>query len=98
MKEELLGELKAIDRSGFGHADQLAADLLIYQWENDLRLSVFKQWQMPISSIGGPQVWLPQMGDRVLMKTPKHRRDYLTRLKRVPILIGDHIENMRARD
>ena len=93
--EELLGELKAIDRSGFGHADQLAADLLMYQWENDLRLGAFKQWQMPVSSIGGPQVWLPQMGDQVLMQTPKHQQDYLTRLKRVPIFIGDQIDNMR---
>ncbi len=95
VKKSLLEELRGIDRSGFGVRDHLAADLLVYQWENDLRLSAFKRWQMPVSSIGGPQVWLPQMGDRVLMQTPKHRRDYLTRLKRVPILIGDQIDNMR---
>ncbi len=94
-KRGLLSDLKALDRSGFNHADQLAAELLIYQWEKDLRLSAFKQWQIPITSISGPQVWLPQLGDRVVMQTAKHRQDYLTRLKRVPILIGDQIDNMR---
>ncbi|MCA9276434.1 MAG: DUF885 domain-containing protein, partial [Phycisphaerales bacterium] len=92
---ELLEELKGMDRSGFGERDQLAADLLIYQWEQELRLSAFKQWQMPVNSIGGPQVWLPQMGDSVPLRTRKHFEDYLTRLKRVPIAVGDAIDNMR---
>ena len=50
---------------------------------------------MPITSISGPQIWLPQMGNQVPMQTAKHREDYLTRLKRVPILIGDEIDDMR---
>ncbi|MBL4698303.1 MAG: DUF885 domain-containing protein [Phycisphaerales bacterium] len=95
IKRGLLADLKALDRTGFVHADQLAAELLIYQWEKDLRLSAFKQWQVPITSISGPQVWLPQMSNRVPMQTDQHRKDYLTRLKRVPIYIGDQIDNMR---
>jgi uncharacterized protein (DUF885 family) len=92
---ELLEELRGMDRSGFSEQDQLAADLLIYQWDQELRLSTFKQWQMPVNSIGGPQVWLPQMGDSVPLRTRKHYEDYLTRLKRVPIAVGDAIDNMR---
>lgn len=94
-QRDLLRDLKALDRSGFSDQDNLAADLLIYQWEQDLRLAAYKQWQTPVSSIGGPQVWLPQLGSRVPMQTAQHRKDYLTRLKRVPIMIGDHIDNMR---
>jgi uncharacterized protein (DUF885 family) len=91
----LLDELKLLDRSGFSHADTLDADLLIYQWTQNERMAGFKRWEMPVSSISGPQVWLPQMGDRVPMRTTKHRKDYLTRLKRIPIMIGDEIDNMR---
>ncbi len=94
-KQALFDELKAMDRAGFSDADVLDADLLAYQWQNDLRLAEFKRWQMPISSINGPQVWLPQMGERVIMQSTKHRQDYLTRLKRIPIMIGDQIDNMR---
>ncbi len=92
---KLLAELRAIDRSGFSDVDHLDADLLVYQWENDARLSAYKLWQMPITSISGPQVWLPQMGGQVPMQTEQHRKDYLTRLKRIPIMIGDQIDNMR---
>ena len=91
----LLSELRSIDRSGFSDQDELDADLLIYQWEQNQRLDSFKTWQMPVSSIGGPQVWLPQMGDQVPMRTAKHHQDYLTRLKRVEIMISDEIDNMR---
>ncbi len=94
-KQVLLDELKTMDRAGFTQADTIDADLLIDQWTNDLRLAEFKRWQMPITSISGPQVWLPQMGERIIMQTPKHRKDYLTRLKRIPIMIGDQIDNMR---
>ena len=92
---ELLDELRSIDRSGFTDRDHLSADLLIYQWEQGQRLAQYKQWQMPVTSIGGPQVWLPQMGDSVPLITREHYADYLTRLKRVPIVVGDHIDNMR---
>ena len=94
-KRALLSDLQALDRSGFSIADTTDAEILIYQWTNDLRLAEFKPWQMPITSISGPQIWLPQMGNQVPMQTAKHREDYLTRLKRVPILIGDEIDNMR---
>lgn len=92
---ELLDELRALDRSDFSDRDHLSADLLIYQWEQDHRLAAYKRWQMPVTSIGGPQVWLPQMGDSVPLITRQHYADYLTRLKRVPIVVGDHMDNMR---
>ncbi len=90
-----LEELRGIDRSGFSDADHLAADLLIYQWKQDLRLAPFKSWQKPVTSIGGPQVWLPQLGDQVPTRTREDLANYLTRLKRVPIAVGDAIDNMR---
>ncbi len=90
-----LEELKALDRSGFSAADHLAADLLIYQWDQDQRLAKYKGWQMPVNSIGGPQVWLPQMGDQMPTQTREDLTNYLTRLKRVPIAVGDAIDNMR---
>lgn len=90
-----LEELKALDRTGFSAADLLAADLLVYQWEQNQRLAQYKDWQMPVNSIGGPQVWLPQMGDQMPTQTRGDLTNYLTRLKRVPIAVGDAIDNMR---
>tara|TARA_R110002072_G_scaffold42064_10_gene117897 strand:+ start:31710 stop:33608 length:1899 start_codon:yes stop_codon:yes gene_type:complete len=95
-RRNMLARLKGLDRDGFSERDHLAADLLINQWETEQRLAAIKPWQQPISSISGPQVWLPQMGDRVPMMTRQHREDYLTKLKRIPIVIGDQMDNMRA--
>ncbi len=91
----LLDDLAGLDRTGFSERDVLAADLLAYQWRQDLALAKYKPWQTPVNSVAGPQVWLPQIGDQVSTETRQNLADYVTRLKRVPIVVGDAIDNMR---
>ncbi len=95
-ERSLLEDLQSLDRSGFSPADETDYDMLVYVLSNNQHRARFKSFQTPISSISGPQIWLPQMGSRLPMTTQKHREMYLTRLKRVDILIGDHMDNMRA--
>jgi uncharacterized protein (DUF885 family) len=95
-ERELLAELRSLDQSQFSEADRTDFDLLQYQLSTNQQRAKFKSFQTPITSIGGPQIWLPQMGSRLPMSTQSHREMYLTRLKRVDIHIGDHIDNMRA--
>ncbi len=92
----LLAELRALDQTGFSEADRTDYDLLQYQLSTNQDRAKFKSFQTPITSISGPQIWLPQMGSRLPMSTKAHREMYVTRLKRVDIQIGDHIDNMRA--
>ena len=84
-----------LNPNNFSEADRLDADLLRYTLNRELLGAPLKRWQMPVSSQGGPQVWLPQLSDRLPMQTEKHRADYLQRLKQIPIVIGDTIDNMR---
>ncbi len=88
-------ELAAMDRSAFTEEDNLDADLLLYQFGLAIEAAALKRWQMPVSSLGGPQVWLPQLGDRVPLTKPEHRDDWVKRLRQVPTAIGDAIDNMR---
>jgi len=88
-------ELAAMDRSTFTEEDQLDADLLLYQFDVQLEAATLKRWQMPVNALDGPQVWLPQMGDRVPLNKPRHYDDWVDRLKQVPTAIGDAIDNMR---
>lgn len=88
-------EIERLPRNRFSPADQLDADLLIYELDRQIAGFPFKSWQMPVNSQGGPQVWLPQLSGQLPMRTDKHRRDYLQRLKQVPLVVGDTIENMR---
>lgn len=87
--------IATLDPSGFSEADRLDADLMRYDLNRQLLGVPLKRWQMPVSSQGGPQVWLPQLAGRLPMRTDKHRADYLQRLKQIPIVIGDTIDNMR---
>ncbi len=91
-----LRELRTLDQSGYTQSDQVDHDLLEYVLTTNQNQARFKGFQTPLSSISGPQIWLPQMGARLPMTTQTHREMYLTRLKRIDILIGDHIDNMRA--
>lgn len=88
-------DLERLPRTGFTEADHLDADLLVFDLDRQIAGARFRDWQTPISSQGGPQVWLPQLSAQLPMRTDAHRRDYLTRLKQVPIVVGDTIENMR---
>ncbi len=95
-ERELLDQLRSLDQSGFSEADRTDFDLLQYELSVNQQRAKYKSFQTPITSIGGPQIWLPQMGSRLPMSTQAHKEMYLTRLKRVDIQIGDHIDNMRA--
>jgi uncharacterized protein (DUF885 family) len=88
-------ELERLPRTDFTEADHLDADLLVFELDRQIAGARFRGWQTPVNSQGGPQVWLPQLSAQLPMRTDKHRRDYLTRLKQVPIVVGDTIENMR---
>jgi len=95
-ERDLLADLQRLDKSGYSAADQTDFDLLEYRLMTSIERSKFKSFQTPITSISGPQIWLPQMGSRMPMTTRTHGAMYIQRLKRIDILIGDHIDNMRA--
>ncbi len=84
-----------IDPRGFSESDRLDADLLRYDLNRQLLGAPLRRWQMPVSGQSGPQVWLPQLSGRLPMQSDRHRADYLQRLRQVPIIIGDTIDNMR---
>lgn len=88
-------QLEALPRSGFSEPDHLDAGLLTHELDAQIAGAPFRVWQMPVNNLNGPQVWLPQLAGRLPMATDKHRRDYLQRLKQIPIVIGDTIDNMR---
>ncbi|MGJ8636733.1 MAG: DUF885 domain-containing protein [Phycisphaerales bacterium] len=95
-QRELLAELRSLDQSGYSDADRTDFDLVQYQLMTSINQSKYKSHQIPVTSISGPQVWLPQMGSRLPMRTQEHRAMYVQRLRQIDVLIGDHMDNMRA--
>lgn len=95
-ESRLLDDLRKLDQSSYSEADRTDFDLIQYRLMTSIAQSKYKGFQTPISSISGPQIWLPQMGSRLPMTTQKHREMYVQRLRGVDVLIGDHMDNMRA--
>ncbi|MFT5424761.1 MAG: hypothetical protein ACI89L_002561 [Phycisphaerales bacterium] len=87
--------LASIDRSGFSPADHLDADLLLYQLDQWINAIPLMRWQMPVSSMNGPQVWLPQMGRSTPLTKDRHYTDYVAKLGQVETRLTDAMTNMR---
>ncbi len=96
IQRDLLDSLNALDTADFTSADQLDHDLMRYTLEQALESAKLKPWQTPISSISGPQIWLPQMGSQLPTRTRQQKHMYVLRLRRVEIHIAEHMDNMRA--
>jgi uncharacterized protein (DUF885 family) len=92
---ELRAELAGIDASGFSEADRLDAEIVAFQLDEWLAAAAFERWQMPITSMGGPQVELPQLADQVPMTRDRHVSDYLNRLSLVRTQLVDAMTAMR---
>ncbi len=91
-----LNRLLALDRSAFTPEDTLDARLLEHELREAIDRDPFRLEQLPIDQRSGPQIWLPQMADRLPFLEPRHQFDYVARLEQVAGQIDQHITNMRA--
>ncbi|MFG0306254.1 MAG: DUF885 domain-containing protein [Phycisphaerales bacterium JB040] len=92
---ERKAELEGMDRAGFSEADHLSADLILDELTRWLASAHLKTWQMPVDSLSGPQIWLPQMGQGATLTEDRHYTDYVTKLGQVETQLTDATENMR---
>jgi len=97
--QQFLRRLEAIERldsGSFSEMDRIDAALLRWELELALKEGAFKPEQIPVDTRWGPQLWLPQMHERLPMSKPKHRADYAARLEAIPRYIDNVISHMRA--
>jgi uncharacterized protein (DUF885 family) len=90
-----LRRLEAIDAAGLGEADRTDAALLRYDLTRQLDGARFHREQLPISSLAGPHVDLPQMWQSLRFSRPRDYTDYASRLEKVPGLIRQQVRQMR---
>jgi uncharacterized protein (DUF885 family) len=90
-----LARLRALDRASFSEADHLDADLLEYTLSLAIEGAAWHEEQMPIDSLSGPHVWLPQLGDQIPLRTEAHLADFAARLKIMGMQIDQQIAQMR---
>lgn len=93
---ERLARLRSMERGNWTEADFIEAGVLEFELESGVRSAAFSPEQKPIDARSGPQVWLPQLADRLSFVEAKDYADFAARLEAMPGHIDDHIANMRA--
>lgn len=76
--------------------DVLDLRLLLYDLSMHIAGTRFKREQMPVTAMSGPQVWLPQLADRVPFTEAPHYEDFTSRLEAMPVLLDQYVAQMRA--
>ncbi len=92
---ERLARLNALDASSMAEMDAVDAGLLRYELSVALEMAELHNEQMPINSLEGPHISLPQICDTIPLRTPQHLADYASRLEKMGVYVDQSVEQMR---
>ena len=93
--KNFLKRFKAIDTTGFPEQERLNKVLMIRALEEQVDISKFEDWLMPVTQFGGIHLDLPQFVQLIPFDTVKDYDDYVARLKQIPGQIDGTIVLMR---
>jgi uncharacterized protein (DUF885 family) len=91
-----LARLKAISTTGFAEQDALSHEVLTRSLEQRIDNYGFKEYEMPLSQMDGPQVGLADLPLAVPLDSVKHYEDYVARLHQIPRVFSQTEEVLRA--
>ena len=95
MSRKFLARFEAIDTTGFPEQEQLSQALMVRDLKQQLDFSQFKEWEMPVTQMNGPPVEAPQLVALLAFTNVKDYEDYIVRLRKLPKVMDDTIDNMR---
>jgi uncharacterized protein (DUF885 family) len=93
---EFLSRFEAVDTTGFPEQEALNKTLMVRGLKEQLEGARFKNWEMPVSQMGGIHIDTPQIVSLLPFASLKDYDDYIARLKQLPRLFEQVTANMRA--
>ncbi len=94
--ESFLARLKAIGTQGFTEQDSLSHELMIRALQRRIDDYGFKDYEMPVNQMDGPQLRLADLPLSVPFDSVKHYEDYIARLHQIPRVFAETEEVLRA--
>jgi uncharacterized protein (DUF885 family) len=94
--EAWLARLKAIPVTGFGEQDRLSHQVLERSLEQRIANYGFKEYEMPVNQMNGPQTGLADLPLSAPLDSVKHYEDYIARLHQIPRVFTQTEEVLRA--
>jgi uncharacterized protein (DUF885 family) len=92
---DFLARFEAIDASGFPEQEALNKTLMVRGLKEQLDNAPFKNWEMPVSQMGGIHIDFPQFVSYLQFTTIKDYDDFTERLRQLPHLFDQVTKNMR---
>src|SRR6202166_3846364 len=90
-----LDRFQAVDTTGFSEQEALNKQLMVRDLQIGLEGARFKPWEMPVNQFSGIHIEAPQLVSILSFENVKDYEDYITRLKLLPVLFDQTIEQMR---
>ena len=91
-----LARLKAIPVKGFAEQDRLSHEVLARTLEQRIANYGFKEYEMPVNQMGGPQTRLADLPLSAPLDSVKHYEDYIARLQQIPRVFAQTEAVLRA--
>jgi len=93
-RQELLLQLAAIDPAGLSEQEALSRELLMRQCLEAMEAAPFKEWEMPVTQMGGFSADLPDLARQLRFTSAKDYDDWIARLHAVPAVFDQATQNM----
>lgn len=90
-----LARFEAIDTTGFPEQEILNQRLMVRDLKMTLEGARFKPWEMPVNQFSGIHIDAPQLVSVLAFVSVKDYEDYIARLKQIPRLFDQTIDQMR---
>jgi uncharacterized protein (DUF885 family) len=94
--EKFLGRLEAIPTVGLPEQDLLSHEVLRSTLKQRIANYGFKEFEMPVNQMDGPQIHLADLPLAVPFDTRKQYEDYIARLHQIPRVFAQTEEVLRA--
>lgn len=88
----LMQEIRSLDLASLLEEERIQAEMLLTELSNGIDEARLGGYLTPINQRRGPQLWLPQIARRMTFSDETDFRNYLSRLRQVPRIIGGTIE------
>jgi uncharacterized protein (DUF885 family) len=93
-EQNFLLRLAAIDPAGLTDQEMTSRDLLLRQFAEDEEAADFKEWEMPVTQMGGIHTLYPQLAAQLSFNTVKDYDDWIARLHAIPTAFDQVSANM----
>jgi len=90
-----LDRLAEIYTTGLKPQEVLSRDLMIRDLTDAQEGARFKEWEMPVNQFSGFHTEMVQLVSSLSFDTVKDYDDYITRLKKIPVVFSQNMTNMQ---